>query len=68
MIQCNLQHDDLHSNHYARLDKQRRVKAGAEPVEDFEKGCDEHDEWDVEGEAGGGFGAVDAIDLVGVGR
>lgn len=67
MLQRNLQQHNLHYDHVTRLYKQRGVEACAEPVEDFEKGRDEHDKWDVEGEAGGGFGAVDAVDLVGIG-
>ena len=47
MLQRNLEQNDLHSNHDARLNQQRRVKPGAEPIEDFEEGSDEHDEWDV---------------------
>ncbi len=68
MLQRDLQHDDLHSDHDASLNKQCGVKTSTEPVEDFEKGCGEHNEWDVEGEAGGRLGAVDAIYLVCVGR
>lgn len=68
MLQRDLQHNKLHSNHDASLNKQCRVKTSSKPVEDFEEGCNEHNEWDVEGEAGGRLGAVNAIDLVGVGR
>ena len=53
MLQRNLQQDDLHSNHNACLDEQCLVETSAEPVEDLEEGCDEHNEWDIEGEAGG---------------
>jgi hypothetical protein len=39
---------------------------GAEPVEDFEDGGDEHYERDVEGEASGGARAVHRVDLVAI--
>lgn len=47
MFQRNLQQNDLHSDHDARLDEQCSVEPRTEPVENFEEGCDEHDEWDV---------------------
>jgi len=57
----------LHDYHDEGLDQQCGVIAGAGPVEDFEDGGCEHDEWDVEREAGRGAGAVDGEDLVRVG-
>ena len=54
----------MHDYHDEGLDQQCGVVAGAGPVEDFEDGGCEHDEGDVEGEAGGGAGAVDGEDLV----
>lgn len=47
MHQRNLQQKDLYTDHDACLDEQRSVETGTEPVEDFEEGCDEHDERDV---------------------
>ena len=56
----------MDGDHDAGLEEEREVVAGAGPVEDFEDGGCEHDEGDVEGEAGRGVGAVDGEDLVGV--
>jgi len=57
----------LYGHHDDRLDQQASIVAGAGPVEDLEDGGCEHDEGNVEGEAGRGAGAVDGEDLVGVG-
>lgn len=57
----------MYSDHDRGLQQEREVVAGTEPVEEFEDGSGEHYERDVEGEAGGGAGAVDRVDLVGVG-
>lgn len=39
---------------------------GAEPVVDFQDASDEHDERDVEGEAGRAAGPMHAVDLVAI--
>ena len=57
----------MHHNHDPGLDQQRGIVSSPGPVEDFEQGGCEHDERDVEGEAGGGAGPVDGEDLVGIG-
>jgi hypothetical protein len=49
------------------LDEESGVVVCAEPVEAFQYRGEEHYQWDVEGEAGGGTRAMDGVDLVGVG-
>ena len=67
VVQCDFQQDQLYADHQHRLYEQWEAVVGPEPVEDFQYGGDEHDTWDVEGEAGAGLGAVYGEDLVGVG-
>lgn len=57
----------MHDDHDEGLNEQCGIVASTGPVEDFEYGGCEHDEGDVEREAGGGAGAVDGEDLVRVG-
>lgn len=52
--------------HEDGLYEQRGAKVGAEPVVDFKDAGDEHDEGDVEGEAGGAACAVHRVDLVAI--
>ena len=67
IVQGNFQQYHLHHHHDNGLHQQRDIVPGAGPVEDLENGGREHDEGDIEGEAGGGAGAVDGEDLIGVG-
>ena len=62
----DVEQDHMNENHEECLDEKRGAEAGAEPVEYFEDAGDEHDEGDVEREAGGAARAVDAVDLVGI--
>jgi hypothetical protein len=61
-----VEEQEVHDDHEEGLDEQRGAEVGAEPVEDFEDRGDEHDERDVEGEAGGRPRAVHAVDLVAI--
>ena len=67
VVQCDFQQDQLYADHQHRLYEQWEAVVGPEPVEDFQYGGDEHDTWDVEGEAGASLGAVDGEHLVGIG-
>lgn len=67
IVQSYLQENSLHSYHDNGLYEESRVIMGAWPVEDFKDGGCEHEEGDVEGEAGGCARTVDGEDLIGVG-
>ena len=67
VVERDLQQHGLHAEHDDGLGQQREVVARAGPVEDLEDGGRQHDERDVEREAGGGARAVDGEDLVRVG-
>ena len=67
IIQRHFQQHRLHGHHDQGLNEKSSVVAGAGPVEDLENRGEEHDQGDVEGEAGGGARAVDGEDLIGVG-
>ena len=56
----------MNDDHEQGLDEQRGAEVGAEPVVYFEDTGDEHNERDVEGEAGRAAGAVHAVDLVAI--
>ena len=57
----------MHCYHEQGLREERGREVRSEPVDEFEDAGGEHYEGDVEGETGGGAGAVDGVDLVGVG-
>ena len=67
MRQCNFQQQHLHNHHNDRLDQQRGIIPRARPIKDFQDTRRQHDERNIEGEAGRGAGAVDGGDLVGIG-
>lgn len=67
VVECDFEEGGLHDQHEEGLDQQCGVVVGAEPVEDFQDGCHEHNERDIEGEAIAGLGAVDRQYLVRVG-
>ena len=56
----------MYGNHEDSLDEQRVAKVCAKPIEDFENACNEHDERDIEGEAGGAARAVHRVDLIAI--
>lgn len=56
----------MDDDHEQGLDEQRSAKVGAEPVVHFKDAGDEHDERNIEGEAGRAAGAVHAVDLVAI--
>ena len=67
VVERDLKQHALHGEHEARLGQQRGAVTRAGPVEDLEEGGRQHNEGDVEREAGGGARAVDGEDLVRVG-
>lgn len=66
MRERNVQAQDVDDDHEEGLHEQAGAEVRAEPVEDFEHGGDEHDERNVEREAGGRARAVHRVDLVAI--
>jgi hypothetical protein len=62
----DMEEEQMDAYHEESLDEQRGAEVGAEPVVDFQDAGDEHDERDVEGEAGRAAGSVHAVDLVAI--
>jgi len=62
----DVEEEQVDAYHEQGLDKQRGAEVGAEPVVDLQDAGDEHDERNVEGEAGGAAGSVHAVDLVAI--
>lgn len=62
----NMQQHQVHGDHEQGLDEQRGAKVRAEPVEHLEDAGDEHDERNVEREAGAAARAVHRVDLVAI--
>lgn len=62
----DVEEEQVDADHEQCLDQQRGAEVGAEPVVDFQDAGDEHDERNVEGEAGGAAGSVHAVDLVAI--
>ena len=64
--QGDVQQQQMDNNHEQRLDEERGAEVGAEPVEDLEDAGDQHDEGDVEREAGRAARPVHRVDLVAI--
>lgn len=67
VVQCYLQKHNLYSYHYDGLYEKSKVISGPRPVKYLEDRCCQHDEGNVEREAGRGAGTVDGENLIGIG-
>jgi hypothetical protein len=83
MHKRDVQEEALHANHNDRLNEKSIVEVRAKPVKDstlrsaldillveqriLENAGKKHNQRDIKGEAGGGSGSVDGVDLVGIG-
>jgi len=56
----------LDCDHERGLNQERQIVACSDPVEYLEDRGDQHDERDIEREAGGGAGTMDGVDLVSI--
>ncbi|KAL8958266.1 MAG: hypothetical protein Q9183_005871, partial [Haloplaca sp. 2 TL-2023] len=68
IVQGYFEQRHLHAYHEESLNQQREIISSAGPVENLEDGSGEHDQGDVEREAGRSTGPVDSENLVGVRR